>query len=520
MLPVESDPALPDHIVTLMLTAKSSFERVLGYVGRHARVAVAASIGLVGAPYLLLLKSPLRLAGDEMAYLSIAARMAGGSPHLPPPDGINYPRGYPGLIAGLDRIGLGVPWAFVGVNLIFLAIGIGASYVLLRAVFGFGRVGATLICCLLLLSRLFVWTAAVAVTDVPFFGLAMLCVLLLALSRRLPVAKAWLALGSAAVLAGISTQFRTIGLALLPPLLFACVRRPEIERILRRAGKKPLLAVGLASIMLAGLVGAAVLVIGGTGYASATKRGWHTNDGVGAVAGQAAHELQAELGSLGELALNVKRGRAPDALANLFPIVGVLVAGVVLVGVRARRRRLEVTEIFAGSIAITLLVWPGQDSRLWLPALPLLLAYGAIASGAYLPRLARATVVGACVLVFAAVGAFTLGRSVAVGLSGSQFPTVWAETARWTEPTYRVAFEPNASVDPRKVRRRVLLLLRRFEPRAKAANVGSTPDQSSHVPRQAQAERTSAGLGSNRRTIRAKHHGAGTPKPDLARHGR
>jgi hypothetical protein len=474
------EPAETQSLTTAPARPGRASDRVLApslqsRVERHAGVAAAVLIALVSAPYLLLLKSPLRLAGDEISYLSIGAHMAGGFPAFRAPHEIQYPHGYPALIAGLDRAGLDFPWAFVGLNLIFLALGLAATYALLRLVFGFSPIWCAAVCCLVVLSRVFVWTAAVAVTDIPFFSLATACILLLALSRRTGRRRAWLAIAGGAVIAGAAIEFRTVGVALLPPLVFACAVRPEVASIFPALRGRRLLtsAVAIAALALLGL--AVAVAVGGTGYASAMKDGWHVDDGAPAVARQAMHQLKVELWTIGELALNVRRQRAPEELFGAFVAAGVVTAAIVLLGVRARRRRLEVTEIYVASIAVTLFLWPGNDARLWLPAVPLLIAYSALAFRAYAHRLSlRAVAVGAA-LVFAVIGAFTLQRSVVIGFAGDRFPTVWAETTgSWALPTYRLAFDPNAQVDRRKVRRRMLLLLRRYEPRARHHKTAST----------------------------------------------
>jgi hypothetical protein len=433
----------------------------------HADASAAAVLALVGAPYLLLLKSPLRLAGDEIAYLSLGARMAGGFPDLPfPPGAIDYPRGYPAVLAALDRLGLGVPWAFVGLNLVLLAIGIAATYVLLRRVFRFGAAASTIVCSLTLLSRVIVWTAAGALTDVPFFALAMLCLLLLGLSRRAAPRRAWPAIAAATLLAAAALELRTIGVALLPAVLFGVASRPEAGAWWRKLRAKPTLAAAVAAVTAAVVIGAGVLAVSGTGYWAATKKGWRVDAGVGAVAGQAAHELKAEFRTVGELALNINHDRAPAGTWPLFVIVGLAAGTLVAFGVRARRRRLEAVDVYAASLAITLFLWPGNDARLWLPALPILLAYGALALRRYRSSIAVSAATLAFVVAFGTIGAFTLARSASISFAGSRFPEVWADTAPWTEPTYRLAFDPRATVDRREVRRRVLLLLRRYEPLA------------------------------------------------------
>jgi hypothetical protein len=464
----ELSPAPADAGSGLRAAAARGVTTSVGRIRARPRILPLLALGLVGAPYLLLLKSPLRLAGDEIAYLSIAAHMAGGFPAVRFP--IRYPRGYPALLAGLDRVGLGVPWAFIGLNLILLALGIGAAYVLLRRALGLRRTEATLVCCLVLLSRVVVLTAASAETDVPFFGLAMSCLLVLVLARRMRGPRSWAALGCAAALAAAAIEVRTIGISLLPPLLFTALTLPAVGQALRRVRTKPVLAGMLGACAIAAVVLATVIVVLGTGYGAATSAGWRTHGGAGSVVRHVGHELKDETAVIGELALNVRREHAHGLPAGAFSIVGVLVLAAVAGGAWTRRRTLDVAEVFVASIAAVLFVWPGNDTRLWLPALPILLGFAVLAVRRGAARPAVPAVALACAAVFGVVGSVTLARSVRIGLSGERFPSAWAQTAAWTEPTYTLAFQPTAHVDRRRVDVVVLRLLRRYEPRAGSAS--------------------------------------------------
>jgi hypothetical protein len=423
------------------------------------------AVAAVAAPYLLLLKSPLRLAGDEITYLSLGARMVDSSFPLPPDIPIHYPRGYPALIAALDKIGLGVPWAFVLLNLVMLAIGLAASFAVLRRGLGLEAPWAWLVVGLVLLSRVVVWTTGNALSDLTFLAVAMTAVLLLVESRHRRAVTAWTMIGAATALFVCALQVRTIGVALVPPLVFACLVRSELRGVRRAAARRPALAVGLAVLAAACAAGVAVAAIGGTGYASATATGWHV-DGASDVPRLVVHRIAGELKTLGALVINVRAARASGVPAGLYLAAGLIALAIAAYGIWTRRRQLEACDVFAGSVALILFVWPGDDARLWLPAAPLLGGYVAVVIRRYVRlRVVQVTAL-VCAATFAVFGAVTLARSVRIALSGSDFPAAWAGTAPLTRPTYEFAFF-GTPVDRRRLKLPILRLLRRYEPRAK-----------------------------------------------------
>ena len=86
------------------------------------------------------------------------------------------------------------------------------------------------------------------------------------------------------------------------------------------------------------------------------------------------------------------------------------------------RLRLGLVEVYTASTVLVLLAFPGNLSRLWIPIVPILIAYVLVAARALGRR--RYVRIGLSIyfVAFAAVGAANLADSVRLSLSGPQFP--------------------------------------------------------------------------------------------------
>ena len=80
--------------------------------------------------YVLQVFSPLRLNNDAIVLLSIGESVAQGGGFFENGQTL-YPPGYPALLALLIRAGLAHSWAIVGMNVVFLSVGLFATYSLL-----------------------------------------------------------------------------------------------------------------------------------------------------------------------------------------------------------------------------------------------------------------------------------------------------------------------------------------------------------------------------------------------------
>ena len=99
----------------------------------------------------------------------------------------------------------------------------------------------------------------------------------------------------------------------------------------------------------------------------------------GSVFGQA----KAKLRVLGELATNIPASSryVPDAAHPLYYVAGALLIALIIVG-SIHRRRLGLVEVYTASTVLVLLAFPGNLSRLWIPIVPILIAYVLVAARA------------------------------------------------------------------------------------------------------------------------------------------
>ena len=421
-------------------------------------VGIAALMLLTGL-YLVSLASPLRLAWDSVVYLLLARRIVTGEPYHPRHE---FPTGYPHLLALLEKVGLGVPWGFVALNLVFLAIGVSCSYLLFRRPFGFSRVTAVLACGVILLVHDVIAVAAIPGSDSTFFGVAMACLLLLERSRRLSGRRAITAIAAAGVLAAAAFEVRTIGVALWPALFFACLTRPRIASRLKHAHRNHpfrTALIGVASLVAVAVAGFELFAH--SGYRESFFTGW------GASPSFVAGRLRAHLNVLGELASNAPASRWPPVIRELRIVPGVLLLALAGAGA-IRRRQFGVTEVFALSVAVVLVAWPLGAPRLWMPIVPVLIGYLVVAARALTRVVILRVALVAYALLFAAGGAAMLANSTRLSLAGSRFADYWDRQTPLMHATYQVAFcrATAAAVGP--VHANALRVLRLYEPRAAA----------------------------------------------------
>jgi hypothetical protein len=459
-LPLPMPPPTAVDLASPPAAARSVWARV-----DRSLALVLVLIACVAGTYAVGLKSPLRIGSDATVYLSIATAIADGRAI---PSSAAFPRGYPTIVAALDVVGLGRPWAIVGLNLAFLASGLVVAYLLLRRVFALAPWLAALVCCLTLLSRAVVWTAPTPLSDDSFFGVALACIGLLVWSSRLRGARGWSALVAAGLLTAAAIEIRSIGVALVPPLVVTFVRRIDLVARVRAATRRRqlLLALGAAAALAVVCVGA-VSGVTGTGYTAATKAGWHTNGTLSSIIGQIRAQLDSETKIVGELAVNVPRRHGGRSFESLDLVAGIVAVAACALGAWRRRRSLGILDLFVLSIALVLVAWPYNAVRLWIPALPFLIGYAAVALSPWLGRAPVKVLAGLCVAVFAAAAVPTIVQNIEITLAGSDFPARWGEKQREVRPTYVVAFAHVAHPGPLILDWEALRLLRRYEPRAR-----------------------------------------------------
>lgn len=438
-------------------------------VSVSSRVMLAVGSAAIVSAYLLALGSPLRLFfGDPVTYLSLADGLRIG-PHQ------GYPPGYPMLLRLAEHVGLGSAPGFVALNLAMLAIGLGSVYLLCRRRIDLTPARAVLVCLAVLLTHTISELAPVLMSDTAYFGVAMMCVLVLSMAESRSGRSRVALLVLACALAGVGISVRFAGLALVPALAYVAAR-PYLVKLWRVLRGRPVAIAVCAAISVIVLVGAAVVVIRASPYGAHVAHTWRTGGGPGAFLGRLEVNARAKLSSLGEVALQTNCcTRVATAVgvhklglvASGFAIAGLALAAVAAYGWRTRRR-VGAIEVFVLSTAAVILVYTGGSARFWIAALPFLIAYGLLG----LERLARSRLakVGVVIylVVFVLAGGAWLIDSVRISTAGRDFPRV---AAGFLDPplaaSYRVAFGQAQPGDELKAMPLAVKLLRRYEPLAR-----------------------------------------------------
>ena len=393
--------------------------------------AVAAALIVLAALYLVQLASPLRLDTDSASYLRIASSIADG--HGTHPAGTpSFPPGYPLLVAGLDSVGLGVPWGIVALNLVFLALATASLWVVLRRGLDLGGTATGVVCALTLLSSTVAKSAAMPLSEIVFYGLVAAALALLTLSAANGRVHVSLLVAGIAV-AAAACSVRTAGIALAPAVVLAF--RTRRSRI-------------VAAITV--VVGAAAVVIAMPRYLDELSNGWD-----GGLAHTATREARDLFELLGAAAGNIPESRAHSVSPVLFAI-GVAAFLAIIAAVVMRRHTLGPVDGWVLGSIVVLYVWPSDAVRFVLPVFPFLLGYGVL-----LARRRRAGAI-AYATVFAALGLVAIALSTRLTFSDEAFPERYASGI--LAPTYRVAWGLAEPGDPAHVYRPALIVLRRYDP--------------------------------------------------------
>lgn len=363
-----------------------------------------------------------------------------------------FPPGYPALLAILLRSGLAHPWIIVGLNMVFLSVGLVAVYSLFIREFFEDRAVVLMICSFFLLSYVVVKHCAIPLTDIPFFCCSMCCIAVISHTRNLDSTWRFAMLAMAAwLLAVAAITVRRIGIALFLPLAFMLVRSRQFKLLLER--------LSLRTKLIIVVIG--VFVSAATTYVFAITSYWRIfiSDAKGGYRSTPILQILAyRLRELGELFGNFPITKMPAKLTVVVPWMGLLLFLLILFGLATRRKNIGATEVFMVCYMGILFAWPYYDARFWLPVIPLLIAYLRLAAVSL--KIPKAFVMMYCI-VFAILGFGAIAYSTRISFAGCKFPDEYGDG--YLKPTYRVAFQAcQDGVDPDKVNTKALRLLREY----------------------------------------------------------
>ena len=401
--------------------------------------------------FVLQVVSPLRLNTDAIVLLSMGESGAHGGGFLDDGQKTVFPPGYPALLAVLLSLGLAHSWVIVGLNMVFLSIGLIAARSLLSLEFFEDRAAVLMICSFSLLSYVAVKHSTIPLTDVPFFCCSMCCIA--AMSRIATADSNWRFVtlaGAAWFLAMAAISVRRVGLALVPPLVFAIMRSSQFGVLLKQLSLRSKLIVVASSLPM--FIGTIYIVLRTSSLSDFSVEKVKIPNLVLQI-------LFYRLTELGELFGNVPLTKMPARLQIIVPWMGFFLFLLVLSGLATKRREIGSTEIFLVCYMGILFVWPYYDARFWLPVIPLVGAYSVLAVKTLnFPKVA----VAMYCIVFATLGFCAIAYSTRISFAGSKFPDKYGDG--YLRPTYCAAFHScRDGSDPNKVNAKALRLLREYE---------------------------------------------------------
>ena len=424
----------------------------------RTRLLIRAAFLLLAIIYLAQCFSPLRLVNDGVDYLLQASSALDGHGFLLHGTRSMRPPGYPALIFLLSKIGLGTSWAIVGMNCVFLGLGVWAGYFVLRESFGFSSYTAQLISLGTLLSFVMIRNVTYSLSDICFFGASVPCLLGMLRAERETTSRRLIQIVLLTPVIAFCIELRTIGLFLIPAWCWAALGGIEGARRFYPVIRRYRVVVGL----LLTIFGAACIpVVLHSRYVQFNlptflRRGIYRS----LIANIGYHTSE-----WGEMSLNVPISKVPVSLHPVWQMVGGLAIFVAAVGVWSRRRSVDSGLVYVLGSAAVIFAYPWLDSRLWLPLLPFLMASAltglkTLASGNILRQMLRLY----CA-VFCLLGIVALTFTTRLTFAGPHFADIYGDGH--FRATYKFAFEgevpPNgAAIDPDG-----LYLLRRYEWRAR-----------------------------------------------------
>jgi hypothetical protein len=412
-----------------------------------------AAISLV---YLAQVVTPLRLINDGGDYLMQASSAVDGHGFQVHGMKSMRPVGYPFLIFLLIKTGLGRSWAFVSLNCLFLGLGCWATYHLLRRSFCFSCELSQFLVLLTLLSFVFIRNVTYPLSDLAYFGASAACLLVLLHAEQEVDARrrlSWLLL--VAPLVGFCVELRTIGIVLIPPLLWSAFGgKTGANKLTALVSRHPLITMGIASL----LVLAAGRIVFESRYMKFNLPIFQHRGVLGSV----LMNLRDHTTEWGEATLNAPTSKLPQFLKPPLQVVGMIAILAAALGIWVKGTRVDSLMLYVIGFAAIVFAYPWLDTRLWLPVLPFLMAYVLRGLQAIVPnRLRRVSIVycsGYCLL-----GILALAYSTRITFAGSRFPDLFGdENAR---ATYRLAMRGEQPARPAEVDADFLYLLCRYDRR-------------------------------------------------------
>jgi len=371
-----------------------------------------------------------------------------------------HPSGYPALIALLAKAGLGYSWAIVALNCLLVGVGCWVGYVLLCRSLQLKAEVAQLTCLMTLLSSVMIRNVTSPVSDISYFAVSSVCLLVLFGAETEPRTRRFWRLILVLPLLAFCIEIRMIGIALIPAFFWAVIGGDAgARKIVRWLQERKLTPWVVMALLVAGTYGIIRIspVVLRSDYVQFNLPIVKRNGIVGTL----VLDFFVHTTEWAEILLNVPVAKMPHVLWPALRIVGLLPLLLCGTGMWLRRGELDSVLLYVIAFGCIVLVYPWCDSRLWLPVLPLVMGYVLLGVIHYISAKGIRSIALCYFGVYCLMGVVALGYTTCITLAGPRFPDLYGDGR--LAATYRTAFRGETPANPNDIDPDALYLLRRYE---------------------------------------------------------
>lgn len=406
--------------------------------------------------------SPLRLDTDSIMYMHMAHSASEGDGFTVLGHRVYYPSGYPAILSILHSLGLASSFMFVFTNVVFMFLGAGAFSWLFHQNHSLSKVEGTAVVILFTLSFVTIKHTTLIVSEATYFFFSAMALLLLE-QAKITSPRRWPYLILATGFVTEAIWVRTVGISLIPALLFAIINPSCQFNALRLFKyKKVSLSLMVGCVAIGVLLWSSIKEAPYINMILALMRQSVTNSSAGeAVLLHATWKIS----EISQSFLNIPATRVPNGLMPAVYLAGVPLVFFMIRGIGERLNKLRCTDIYFLTYATIILTWHYFDTRFWLPVLPFLFMYTLLGLKQYWHlRLIRFGTIS-WISVYCLMGIAAMGYSSFLSFSGTRFAEIYGDGTY--RNTYRAAFFGKNAVENGDIIDNGYRVLKWYDPRAK-----------------------------------------------------
>ena len=412
--------------------------------------------------YLIQGLSPLRISSDSAMYLHMARSAWLGNGFTVLGGNVHLPSGYPAALALFHSIGLATPFVFVFLNAIFLLCGSLIFYHLFQRTYGLNKIEGLCLILMTFLCFVSLKNTVLTMSEPMYYFISSLALFSLGSVKGNPW-KCWGTLVLSLILISEAIWIRTVGIALVPPLIFVMLLSSgqfNLKKVIRNKRN-----LGFCFFLILVAVVIAYSFRGYTSYENIIFDLFITRVAETSFSEALITHFVWKVTEISQILLNIPMSILPDWLKIPFLGSGVLVLYFVARGIFTHISKICWLDVYFISYASIVLIWHYQDPRFWLPVLPFLFLflYRGISISSYM-GIHKIGIIS-WLSIYGGMGFIALIYSTHLTFSEADFPDRYGGGAY--KEMYRSAFTGREFVSGSKDMNLKFELLQLYEPRAK-----------------------------------------------------